>query len=103
MDDSVEVCVEVEGKIETECIFVDDVNINFANLTDLILNDGLYIPSEYCFLSRLGNHLTIKQEERITVKSFGNIINGRKIKLRCIIEDKKSVEPPLKKKKLKIM
>ena len=73
MDDSVEVCVEVQGKIETECIFVDDVNINLAKLRDLIL------------------------------KSFGNIINGLKIKLRCIIEDKKSVEPPLKKKKLKLM
>ena len=103
MDDYVEVCVEVEGKIETECTFVDDVNINLAKLRDLNLNDGLHVPSEYCFLSRLGNRLTIKQEERITVKSFGNIINRLKIKLRCIIEDKKSVELPLKKRKLKLM
>ena len=52
------------------------------------------------FLSRSGNHLTIKQEERITVKSYGNIINGFRIKVRQITENKKSAEPPLKKNKV---
>lgn len=89
----VEIAIQVERSDENQCIFVHNLSATLEAARKIIREDELNVPSEYHFLSRRNNKISLNQEKRITLASFPEgVLTLRKVETEMEEEDSPKIK-----------